>query len=108
MEQPQHLLNLKLDDGVKLFSFFKSSASWRIRLVLNLKKIPHEIVPIDLFKYENRTEAYRKINPNGYVPAIYIDNTVITESMAIAEYLEETRKGKKKFKINSLKRWRIH
>lgn len=91
--QPEHLVNLKLE-GVKLFSFFKSSASWRIRLVLNLKKIPHDIVPVNLFKYEQRTEAYRNINPNGYVPALFVDGTIVTESMAIAEYLEETRRGK--------------
>jgi maleylacetoacetate isomerase len=80
--------------GTMLFSFFKSSASWRIRLVLGLKKVPHEVVPVDLFTFEHRKPGYKKINPNCSVPALYSNGNVITESMAIAEYLEETMQGK--------------
>ena len=80
--------------GTKLFSYFKSSASWRIRIILNLKKIPYEIVPVHLLKETQKSDSFKKINPSGLLPALYIDEKILTESMAIAEYLEETRKGK--------------
>ncbi|KAF9925477.1 Glutathione S-transferase zeta-1 [Modicella reniformis] len=77
-----------------LYSFWRSSCAWRVRIGLNLKKIPYEIRPINLTTDENKTPEYKKIQPFGAVPA-YIDNddkdTALVESVAILEYLDETR-----------------
>ncbi|KAF9116191.1 Glutathione S-transferase zeta-1 [Mortierella sp. AM989] len=75
-----------------LYSFFRSSCSWRVRLALSLKKIPYETRPINLLLNENKTEEYKKIQPFGAVPAfIDTDGKVFIESVAIIEYLDETR-----------------
>ena len=79
-------------EGTKLFSHWISSASFRTRLILNLKKISYEIIPVDILKYDQDSEFFRTLNPNGMIPALVIDGKVITESMAIGEYVEETRK----------------
>ncbi|KAG0310828.1 Glutathione S-transferase zeta-1 [Dissophora globulifera] len=77
-----------------LYDFWRASSAWRVRLALNLKGIAYETRSINLFADENKTEAYRKIQPFGAVPA-FIDNRgdgrVLIESVAILEYLEETR-----------------
>ncbi|KAH6593062.1 hypothetical protein BASA50_007644 [Batrachochytrium salamandrivorans] len=74
---------------IKLYSYWRSSASWRIRIVLNHKSIPHEIIPINLLKGEQRGDAYLAVNPAGLVPAVDIDGEIILESPAIMEMLEE-------------------
>jgi len=74
---------------VKLYSYWQSSASFRVRIALNLKGIKVETVPINLLKAEQRTEAYRKIHPQGLVPALADGEHVLTQSLAIIEYLEE-------------------
>ncbi|KAF9354615.1 Glutathione S-transferase zeta-1 [Mortierella sp. AD094] len=75
-----------------LYSFFRSSCSWRVRLALSLKKIPYETRPVNLLLNENKTEEYKAIQPFGAVPA-FIDTNgkVFIESVAIIEYLDETR-----------------
>lgn len=79
-------------EGTKLFSYFRSSASWRVRIIMNLKNIDYEIVPVHLLKDHQNSDFYKTLNPQGLLPSLYIDGRVLTESMAIAEYLEETRK----------------
>ena len=74
-----------------LFNFHRSSASWRVRILLNLKKIPYEYGAVNLLEKENMSQDFLAINPSGLVPALWIDGNLLTESMAIAEYLEETR-----------------
>ncbi|KAF9201738.1 Glutathione S-transferase zeta-1 [Haplosporangium sp. Z 27] len=75
-----------------LYSFFRSSCSYRVRLALSLKRIPYETRPINLLLNENKTEDYKKIQPFGAVPAfIDTDGKVFIESIAIIEYLDETR-----------------
>ncbi|KAG0210305.1 Glutathione S-transferase zeta-1 [Mortierella sp. GBA30] len=79
-------------DRPVLYSYFRSSCSWRVRIALNLKKIDYEIRPINLLKGEQRTEEYLKIQPFGFVPA-YIDNKTgqtLIQSVSILEYLDET------------------
>lgn len=81
-------------EGTKLFSYFRSSASWRVRIILNLKKIDYEIIPVHLLKDHQNSNFYKTLNPQGLLPALYIDGKTLVESMAMAEYLEETRKRK--------------
>ena len=78
---------------MKLFSYFRSSAAYRVRIALNLKNIPYEMVPIHLTKDggHQRSADYRALNPAMRVPLLALDNgDRLTQSMAIIEYLDET------------------
>lgn len=75
---------------IKLYNYFRSSASYRVRIALNVKGIPFEYMPIHLIKDgggQNK-EEFRKINPMGHVPALDHDGFLVTESMAIIDYLD--------------------
>ncbi|MFZ0985173.1 MAG: maleylacetoacetate isomerase [Pseudolabrys sp.] len=77
---------------MKLFSYFRSSAAYRVRIALNLKELPYEIVPIHLTKDGGRqhTREFRAINPLARVPALELSGgEVLTQSLAIIEYLDE-------------------
>lgn len=72
-----------------LFSYFRSSAAYRLRIALNLKKIDHTITPVNLVKSEHQQAEYKALNPQGFVPALKLDDgRVITQSTAMLEYLE--------------------
>jgi len=76
--------------GLKLHNYFRSSTSVRVRIALNLKGLGFEYIPYALLPDEHRSETYLKLNPQGLVPALEIDDTaVLTQSMAIIEYLDE-------------------
>lgn len=77
---------------IKLYSYWRSSAAYRLRIALNLKELDHEIVPVSLApgKAENRQEAYRLKNPQMLVPFLEDGDVAIGQSMAMLEYLEET------------------
>jgi maleylacetoacetate isomerase len=77
---------------VKLYSYFRSSAAFRVRIALNLKGLPSEVISIHLQKQGglNRKPDYRAINPHMRVPALRLDSgDVLTQSLAIIEYLDE-------------------
>lgn len=76
---------------MKLYTYFRSSAAYRVRIALNLKGLNYEAVPVHLLKGggEQRQEEYRKINPSGLVPAFQDERITLTQSMAIIEYLDE-------------------
>ncbi len=76
---------------VALHHFWRSSASWRVRWALAIKGIAFESVMVDLAAGEQTREAHRARNPIGHVPALEIDGLLLAESVAIIEYLEETR-----------------
>lgn len=77
---------------MKFYDYFRSSGAFRVRIALNLKGITAEREFIHLRRKEHQTPAYLKINPQGLVPAIVDDDgTIVSQSMAIIEYLDETR-----------------
>jgi maleylpyruvate isomerase len=75
---------------MKLHGFFRSSASWRVRIALNLKGLGADHLPHHLRRGEQRDPAYLAINPQGLVPTLQDGNAIITQSLAIIEWLEET------------------
>ena len=76
---------------MKLFSYWRLSAAYRVRIALNLKRIDYEQVPKDLVRDtgEQNNPAYLALNPQGLVPAIQHDGKVFSQSLAIIEYLDE-------------------
>ncbi len=76
---------------MKLYTFFRSSASYRVRIALNLKGIGYEQAPIHLRRGggEQLMPAYKAINPQALVPALEDNGKILTQSLAIIEYLEE-------------------
>jgi maleylpyruvate isomerase len=75
---------------MKLHGYFRSSASYRVRIALNLKGLGAEHLPHHLRKGEQRDPSYLAINPQGLVPTLQDGDTIITQSLAIIEWLEET------------------
>jgi maleylpyruvate isomerase len=75
---------------MKLHGYFRSSASYRVRIALNLKGLGAEHLPHHLRKGEQREPSYLAINPQGLVPTLQDGGAVITQSLAIIEWLEET------------------
>lgn len=77
---------------MKLYDYFRSGAAYRVRIALNLKGLGVEQISRHLRKGEQRDPTYLRINPQGLVPALVLeDGTVLTQSLAIIEWLEETR-----------------
>ena len=74
---------------MRLYTYYRSSTSYRLRIALNLKGLDYEIVPVNLLEAEQRREAYRKLNPFAGVPALEADGRVYAQSMAILEWLDE-------------------
>jgi len=77
---------------LKLYSHYRSSAAYRVRIALNLKGVTAEIIPIDLGKREHHAPKFLEVNPQGLLPALDTGHGVLTQSSAILEWLEETRK----------------
>ncbi len=76
---------------MKLYTFFRSSAAFRVRIALNCKGIPYEALPISLPKGEHKLAPYLTLHPQGLVPALEDGGKIYVQSLAMMEYLEETR-----------------
>lgn len=72
-----------------LYDYFRSTAAYRVRITLNLKGLGYQQAPINLLKGEDGSAGYRAVNPQGLVPALAVDKTVLQQSLAICEYLDE-------------------
>ncbi|MBX9977197.1 MAG: maleylacetoacetate isomerase [Alphaproteobacteria bacterium] len=73
---------------VQLYSYFRSSASYRVRIALHLKKIPFQTVSVDLRKNEQGSANYTSVNPQGLVPTLVDGDMTLSQSLVILEYLE--------------------
>ena len=78
-------------EELTLYSYWRSSAAYRVRIALNLKGLSFKTIPVHLVRQggEQFSEAYRNINPQGLVPVLLHQGQVLTQSMAICEYLDE-------------------
>ncbi len=75
---------------MKMYGFFRSGTSHRTRIVLNLKQIDYELLPISLMKNEHKQASFKAINPQGFVPVLAINDQLLIQSPAIIEWLEES------------------
>ena len=76
---------------MKLHNYFRSSASYRVRIALELKGLSYDYVPVQIAKGEHKTGPFACLSPDELVPLLEIDGVKISQSMAIIEYLDETQ-----------------
>lgn len=84
-----------MDSTIRLYSYWRSSASFRVRIALNLKQLKHEIVPVSLVKDggEHHQGEFHQLNPQERVPVLIDGGRIVRQSLAIIEYLEEVYDG---------------
>lgn len=78
---------------VVLYDYWRSSASYRVRIALHLLGLPFQTRPVDLLTGGHRAPSYLALNPQGLVPTLVLDGLVLTQSLAIIEYLHTTQEG---------------
>jgi maleylacetoacetate isomerase len=85
-------------DGLKLYSYWRSSAAYRVRIALNLKGLPYDLIPVNLSGNggEQHLPEYRGLNPQELVPVLIDGERIIRQSQAIIEYLDESYDGEAK------------
>jgi maleylacetoacetate isomerase len=71
-----------------LFDYFRSSASYRVRIALNLKGVDHDRVPVNLLEGGQKSDSYRALNPQGFVPMLDVGGRLITQSLAIIGWID--------------------
>ncbi len=74
---------------MKLYSYFRSSAAYRVRIALNLKALDHDVVAVNLLEKAQRGPQYLSVNPMGLVPTLEDGGITIAQSLAIIEYLDD-------------------
>jgi len=79
--------------GAILYDYWRSSASYRVRIALGLLELRYAARPVDLLAGAHKTPAYLALNPQGLVPTLRIDGQVLTQSLAMIEYLQATTPG---------------
>ncbi|MGD9584669.1 MAG: glutathione S-transferase N-terminal domain-containing protein, partial [Lysobacterales bacterium] len=83
------------DGGIRLYSYWRSSAAYRVRIALNLKGLPHQLLPVNIAPgaSEQLSPAFAEINSQQMVPVLIDGGRVIRQSLAIIEYIEEMYAG---------------
>jgi maleylpyruvate isomerase len=89
-----------------LYTYFRSSAAFRMRIALNYKGLAYEPTFVSLVKAEHLVEDYRSLNPQALVPTLVDGAQVLNQSMAMIEYLDEMHPGPKLLPGSALHRWR--
>jgi len=90
-----------------LHGYFRSGTTYRVRLALNWKGAAYDYVPVNLVEGAQSDAAYRALNPQGLVPALIADGTVLTQSPAILEWIEETWPERPLLPADSVQRARV-
>ena len=94
---------------IKLYSYFRSSCSYRVRIALNLKGLDYEIVPVHLVKDggEQFKDSFTELNPSNKVPVLIDGEKTLFQSVAITEYLEETYKEKPLYPVKPIEKAQV-
>ena len=93
--------------GMKLYNYFRSSASFRVRIALALKGLPYDYVPVHLARGDHKLPAYAGIAADGLVPLLEVGEDRLSQSMAIIEYLDETHPTPSLLPVSALDRARV-
>jgi len=80
--------------SLALYSYWRSSAAWRVRLALEVKGLKYQYRAVNLLQGAQQTPEYAKVNPQGLVPALDVGGKIVVQSLACIEYLEETHPEK--------------
>lgn len=96
-----------MQDEIILYDYWRSSASYRVRIALESLGLPYRRESIDLLAGQQRSPEHRARNPQGLVPALSIDGHTLTQSLAIIEYLAETRPEARFLPADPLGRQRV-
>jgi maleylacetoacetate isomerase len=96
-------------EGMKLYSFWRSSAAYRARIALNLKGLPYELVTVNIAPSveEQHTDEFHAVNPQHLVPVLIDGERIIRQSLAIVEYLDESYAGARLLPVTSRERARV-
>ncbi|XP_033498645.1 maleylacetoacetate isomerase isoform X1 [Epinephelus lanceolatus] len=92
-----------------LHGYFRSSCSWRVRIAFALKGIEYDQAPVNLIKDggQQLTEQYKALNPMQQVPAVEIDGITLSQSLAVIQYIDETRPGPRLLPVDPKKRAQV-
>ena len=91
----------------KLYTYFRSSAAYRVRIALALKGVRYDSVPVNLLKGEQRSAAYEAVNPQRRIPSLDIGDAVLLQSPAILEYLDELHPGPPLLPMGAVQRAKV-
>ncbi|MEM8854620.1 MAG: maleylacetoacetate isomerase [Pseudomonadota bacterium] len=95
------------EDDAVLYDYWRSSASYRVRIALNLLGLPYTRTPVDLLAGEQGGDNHRALNPQGLVPTLVLEGTALTQSLAIIEYLHERTAGSTLLPDDAAGRFRV-
>ncbi len=92
---------------MKLYNYFRSSASFRVRIAMALKGLKYEYVPVHIARGEHKGQAFAALSPDMLVPLLEVDGQRLTQSMAIIEYLDDKFPAVPMVAVNALEKAQI-